>query len=76
MLKLTYNRKRDEFATVTVLGDAYGIRDLYWQLTYNYRPVDGTAIGSIKVSSLDGLDCTNVIMSRPELADTKLSIFP
>ena len=65
MLKLTYNRKRDKFQTVTVLGDPVGIRDLYWQLTHNYKAQDGTKIGSIKISNLDGVDCTESIMTNP-----------
>lgn len=44
ILKLTYHRQNDPFQTVTVLGDAEGIRDLYWQLTHNYLPQDETAI--------------------------------
>jgi len=58
MLKLTYN---DKFRTNTVLGDSEGIRDLYWQLTHNYTPKDGTEIGNITVTTLDGYDCTNDI---------------
>lgn len=54
MLKLKYSRKNDQFQTVTILGSPEGIRDLYWQLTHNYSPQDGTAIGNIVVTNLDG----------------------
>lgn len=73
MLKLTYARKSDEFQTVTVLGDAEGIRDLYWQLTHNYKPQDGTAIGCVRITDLDGLDCTAEIMTRPHSVETRMS---
>ena len=73
MLKLTYTRKSDEFQTVTVLGDAEGIRDLYWQLTHNYNPQDGTAIGCIRSTDLGGLDCIAEIMTRPHSMATKMS---
>lgn len=73
MLKLTYTRKRDKYLHVSVLGDAEGIRDLYWQLTHNYKAQDGTEIGSVSVKSLDGYDCTDSILSRPFENDTQLS---
>ena len=73
MLKLTYTRKSDEFQTVTVLGDAEGIRDLYWQLTHNYKAQDGTAIGAIRVTDLEGRDCIAEIMTRPHSVATRLS---
>lgn len=75
MLKLTYNRKRDEFQTVAVLGDYEGIRDLYWQLTKNYECRDGTCIGDIRVANLDGEDVTETVMTRPWQSDTRLSSF-
>ena len=56
MLKLSYNRKRDPFQYVTVLGDPLGISDLYWQLTHNYQPRDGTEIGEILITNLDGVE--------------------
>ena len=65
MLKLTYNRQNDPFQTVTVLGDPIGIRDLYWQLTHNYSAQDGTAIKDITITNLDGIDCTQTIMTEP-----------
>lgn len=73
MLKLTYSRKSDRFRTVTVIGDAEGIRDLFWQLTHNYTPKDGTAIGEITVTNLDGEDCTDQIMKNPHLKTSRLS---
>lgn len=71
MLKLTYTRARDEFQTVTVLGDPAGIRDLYWQLTHNYQAqaqvgyFDGSKIGTVKITNLDGMDCTDTVMANP-----------
>lgn len=73
MLKLTYARKSDRFQTVTVIGDAAGIRDLYWQLTHNYKAQDGTAIGSIEVFNLDGVNCTKDILSDPHGYSSRLS---
>ena len=73
MLKLTYSRKSSQLDTVTVLGDPAGIRDLYWQLTHNYAAKDGTEIGNIKVTNLQGYDCTRFIMSAPHKFDTRLS---
>ena len=73
MLKLTYTRKRDRFQTVTLMGDPIGIRDLYWQLTHNYKAQDGTEIGSITVSNLDGVDCTADFMTNPHANSTHLS---
>lgn len=77
MLKLTYARKRDQFQTVTVMGDPEGIRDLYWQLTHNYQAQDGTEIGEITVSDLDGnaisLMGTGGLMVQPHSHATRLS---
>jgi hypothetical protein len=74
MLKLTYARENDKFKTVTVIGDSHGIRDLYWQLTRNYQSTDGTKIGSIHVTNLDGIDCTESVLSRPHAYSTYLSL--
>lgn len=71
MLKLTYNRKSDKFSTVTVIGSPLGIRDLYWQLTHNYKAVDGTEIGEVLVTNLDG-DKIETIMHRPYQNTTHL----
>lgn len=65
MLQLRYSRKKDPFQYATVIGDAASIRDLYWQLTHNYQPQDGTAIGEIKVLSIDGTDVTKDVLSNP-----------
>lgn len=73
MLKLTYARKRDRRDYVTVIGDPYGIRDLYIQLTKNYKCDDGSCIGAIKVTNLDGEDVTDRILIEPHYASTKLS---
>lgn len=73
MLKLTYTRKADKFQTVTLLGDALGIRDLYWQLTHNYKAIDGTEIGAIEVFDLDGNRRTEEIMTNPFGAQSRLS---
>ena len=73
MLKLTYARKRDRFQTVTVLGDAEGIRDLFWQLTHNYKAQDGTGIGAVQVFDLCGVECTSGIMADPHGGATRLS---
>ena len=73
MLKLKYTKQKDKFQTVTVLGDSEGIRDLYWQLTKNYRCDDGTCIGEIRVLNLDGDDVTESILHRPWNNATRLS---
>lgn len=73
MLKLTYTRKSDRFLSVTLIGDAEGIRDLYWQLTHNYKAQDGTEIGSIAVFDLNGVDCTASVMTNPHGVSTRLS---
>jgi hypothetical protein len=54
LLKLTYNRKDDEFRTYSFISDPYAIHDLWWQLTHNYKPQDGTEIGKIVISDLEG----------------------
>lgn len=72
LLKLTYSRASDQHQTVTVLGDPDGIRDLYWQLTHNYKPIDGTAIGNIEVRNLDG-DVAAKVMEDPCRYATNLS---
>lgn len=73
MLQLRYNRKRDPFQYVKVLGDADGIRDLYWQLTHNYRAQDGTEIGVVSILNMEGLDVTAQIMTEPHQASSPLS---
>lgn len=53
MLRLTWKRK-DKFQMGYVIGDPESIRDLYWQLTHNYEPMDGTEIKEILIHSMDG----------------------
>ena len=66
MLKLTYTRASDKHAEVSVLGSPEGIRDLHWQLTHNYsEETDGTGIGTIKVSNLEGVDLTDEYIREP-----------
>lgn len=65
MLRLIYTRKKSKFETVSVIGDSQGIRDLYWQLTRNYKAKDGPEIGDIRVVNLDGIDCTSSILTNP-----------
>ena len=72
MLKLTYTRATDQFKRVTVIGTPEGIRDLYWQLTFNYKAQDGTRIGTVKVTNLDGDDCTKTIMEYPYAKSTAM----
>ncbi len=65
MLKLEYARIRDRHQTVTVLGSPKGIADLYWQLTHNYTDMpDGTEIGFIKITNLDGADVTSRLVKN------------
>ena len=73
MLRLTYTRKQDKYQKVSLLGDAEGIRDLYWQLTHNYKALDGTAIGRIQIFDLEGQECTASIMTRPHAVSMPLS---
>ena len=53
-LRLTWKRKNDKFEQGFVIGSPEAIRDLYWQLTHNYKAVDGTEIGEIEVHNLNG----------------------
>ena len=73
MLRLVYTRKKDRFQEVSVLGCPIGIRDLFWQLTHNYKAQDGTEIGSIKIYNLSGIDCTEGFMRNPHKNATHLS---
>ena len=65
MLKLRYSLKRDPHQHATVFGDPEAIRDLYWQLTHNYDPKDGRAIGSVHVLNTDGVDVTSEVLTNP-----------
>ena len=74
MLKLDYNKKANSYQWVSVIGDADGIRDLYWQLTRNHHPHDGVAIGEVEVSNLDGRILTeDEILQKPHVYSTALS---
>lgn len=73
MLQLKYTLKRDPFQYVTVFGDPEGIRNLYWQLTHNYQPQDGMAIGTVSVLNMQGVDVTKQVMTEPFQAASPLS---
>ena len=73
LLKLTYTRKKDRFQGVTVIGDPEGIRDLYWQLTHNYKAQDGAEIGSVTIYDLDGIDVTSNVRTNPHSYASRLS---
>lgn len=60
-IKLEWKRKSNIFQGGVVIGDPESIRDLYWQLTHNYKAVDGTEIGEIIVSNLDGYPMSNIM---------------
>ena len=61
LIKLVWKRKSDKFQGGMVIGDPKSIQDLYWQLTHNYKAVDGTEIGEIIVSNLDGYPMSNIM---------------
>lgn len=65
MLQLRYSLKRDPHQYATVFGDPIAISNLYWQLTHNYKPQDGQAIGEIKALTMDGKDLTDEVLSNP-----------
>jgi hypothetical protein len=65
MLQLRYSLKRDPHQYATVLGDPLAISNLYWQLTHNYQPQDGMAIGDIKALTMDGRDVTDQVLTNP-----------
>jgi len=73
MLKLEYARSSDKFQTVTVLGSPRGVADLYWQLKYNHSgSPDGTGVGSVTVTNLDGVDVTDNVMQAHYEHDSRL----
>lgn len=74
MLQLRYSLKRDQFQYATLLGDPASIRNLYWQLTHNYQPQDGQAIGEIRVLNLAGEDVTDQVMRNPHGACSPVSV--
>ncbi len=65
MLQLRYSLKRDPHQYATVFGDPEAISNLYWQLTHNYRPQDGQAIGGVAVLNMNGGDVTDSVLSNP-----------
>ena len=74
MLKLRYYYKADRFKHVTLISDTEGIRDLYWQLTRNYSANDGSAIGGIEVTNLDGEELSEQeLMQSPYIRHTLMS---
>ena len=74
MLKLTYSHPNDEFQTITVLGDARGIFDLWFRLSQATPEYKSHGVGKIKVRNLDGyeIDMTkgidNAICARTSLS--------
>jgi hypothetical protein len=65
MLQLEYRLAQDRFQKATVFGDPIAISNLYWQLTHNYQPQDGHAIGEICVRTMAGQDVTNQVLANP-----------
>lgn len=66
MIRLKWIRREDRNAYGSVIGDPESIRDLYWQLTHNYNPIDGTAIYDVSVYGLDGVKYKySEIMQQP-----------
>lgn len=72
MLKLKYTFQRAPYDYVILLGSPEGIRDLYWQLTRNYKCEDGTGIFDIRVSDLDGNEVTREFVGEPYAFSTRL----
>lgn len=56
MLKLTYSLPHDKFQTVTILGDAKGLCDLYWRLTNANPKNENDAASNIKIHTLSGIE--------------------
>lgn len=56
MLKLTYSLAYDKFQTITVLGDAKGLWDLWYKLSHAKQDNINDVATDIKISTLDG--CT------------------
>jgi hypothetical protein len=65
MLQLEYRLASDRFQRATVFGDPIAISNLYWQLTHNYRPQDGQAIGEIRVMNMTGQDVSDQVLAHP-----------
>lgn len=64
-LRLTYTRAKDPTQFVSLYGEPAAIRDLYWQLTHNYKAQDGTEIGSVDVFDQSGNRKTDEILTNP-----------
>lgn len=73
MLQLRYRLKRDRFQYATLFGDCVAIANLYWQLTHNYKAVDGQAIGEIVVMDMEGRDVTASVLANPHGATFPLT---
>ena len=66
LLRLSWRRKNDKYLRADVVGDPEAIRDLYWQLTHNYKAVDGTEISEIKIHNINGEEVgIKDLMSQP-----------
>ncbi len=77
LLKLTYSIARNPYKRFVFISDAEAIRNLLWQLTRNYRAYDGTAIGNIEVTNLDGIKLEhNDVYADPFAYVTNLSTGP
>lgn len=65
LLKLEYCIKISPHKRFVFISDAEAIRNLLWQLTHNYNSHDGTAIGELTVSNLDGvvINCEEILAS-------------
>lgn len=73
MLQLRYSLARDPNQYATLFGDPDAISNLYWQLTHNYQPKDGQAIGNIHVFTMDGTEVTETVMTNPHGASRPLT---
>jgi hypothetical protein len=56
MFKLTYSLPNDEYQTVTVLGDAQGLWDLWWRLSRANPENPNDVAANLKITSLSGAD--------------------
>jgi hypothetical protein len=56
MLKLTYSLPNDKFRTVTVLGDAEGLFDLWFRLMQARPEHDSHAAANLRITTLSGVE--------------------
>lgn len=56
MIQLRYSLPHDKYQTVTVLGDAKGIWDLWWRLTNVAKDNKQSAVTDIKITNLNGIE--------------------